>query len=93
MRHKNESAKIINDFLREMHRLGVKKSEQYRVTVGLNFSRRRETLNKIANAVEQCLRRFVIPLPQKHSLQPAPSPLCGLASWPLLGACFMYSGE
>ena len=30
----------------------------------------------------------------KHSLQPAPSPLCGLASWPLLGgACSMYPGE
>ena len=25
-----------------------------------------------------------------HSLQPTPSPLCGLAPWPLLGACSMY---
>ena len=30
----------------------------------------------------------------EHSLQPTPSPLCGLApSWPLLGACSMYPGE
>ena len=29
----------------------------------------------------------------EHSLQPKPSPLCGLASWPLLGACSMYPGE
>jgi len=26
-------------------------------------------------------------------LQPAPSPLCDLASWPLLGACSMNPGE
>ena len=32
-------------------------------------------------------------LVQEHSLQPTPSPLCGLASWPLLGACSMYPGE
>ena len=29
----------------------------------------------------------------EHSLQPAPSPLFGLASWPLLGACSMYPGN
>ena len=29
----------------------------------------------------------------EHSLQPTPSPLCGLALWPLLGACSMYLGE
>ena len=29
----------------------------------------------------------------EYSLQPIPSPLCGLASWPLLGACSMYPGE
>ena len=29
----------------------------------------------------------------EHSFQPTPSPLCGLASWPLLGACSMYLGE
>ena len=29
----------------------------------------------------------------EHRLQPTPSPLCGLASWPLLGACSMYPGE
>ena len=29
----------------------------------------------------------------EHRLQPTPSPLCGLASWPLLGACSMYRGE
>ena len=29
----------------------------------------------------------------EHSLQPTPSPLCELASWPLLGACSMYPGE
>ena len=28
-----------------------------------------------------------------HRLQPTPSPLCGLASWPLLGACSIYPGE
>ena len=28
-----------------------------------------------------------------HSFQPTPSPLCGLASWPLLGAYSMYPGE
>jgi hypothetical protein len=27
------------------------------------------------------------------NLQPTPSPLCGLASGPLLGACSMYPGE
>ena len=27
-----------------------------------------------------------------HSLQLTPSPLCGLTSWPLLGACFMFIG-
>ena len=26
----------------------------------------------------------------EHSFQPTPSPLCRLASWPLLGACSMY---
>ena len=29
----------------------------------------------------------------EHSFQPTPSPLCGLASWPLLGACSMYPGK
>ena len=29
----------------------------------------------------------------ENSLQPTPSPLCGLASWPLLGARSMYHGE
>ena len=29
----------------------------------------------------------------EHRLQPTPSPLCGLASWPLLGACFMFPGK
>ena len=29
----------------------------------------------------------------EHRLQPTPSPLCGLASWPLLDACFMFPGE
>ena len=29
----------------------------------------------------------------EQSFQPTPSPLCGLASWPLLGACPMYPGE
>ena len=29
----------------------------------------------------------------EHSLQPTPSPLCGLASWLLLGACSLYPGE
>ena len=28
-----------------------------------------------------------------HSLQLTPSPLCGLTSWPLLGACSIYHGE
>ena len=28
-----------------------------------------------------------------NSLQPTPRPLCGLTSWPLLGACSMYPGE
>ena len=30
---------------------------------------------------------------REHGMLPTPSPLCGLASWPLLGACFMYPGE
>ena len=29
----------------------------------------------------------------EQRLQLTPGPLCGLASWPLLGACFMYPGE
>ena len=29
----------------------------------------------------------------EHRLQPTPSPLCGLASWPLLGACSMFPRE
>ena len=29
----------------------------------------------------------------EHCMHPTPSPLCGLASWPLLGACYMYPGE
>jgi len=29
----------------------------------------------------------------RYSLAATPSPLCGLASWPLLGACSMYPGE
>ena len=29
---------------------------------------------------------------REHSMQPAPSPLCGLAPWPLLSACSMYPG-
>ena len=29
----------------------------------------------------------------EHSLGPTLSPLCGLASWPLLGACSMYPEE
>ena len=29
----------------------------------------------------------------EHRLQPTPSPLCGLASWPLLGACSMCIPE
>jgi hypothetical protein len=29
----------------------------------------------------------------EHSLQLKPSPLCGLASWPLLGVYSMYPGE
>jgi hypothetical protein len=43
-------------------------------------------------AVERALsqRNFLL---LEHSLQPTPSPDCGLASWPLLGACSMYPGE
>ena len=29
----------------------------------------------------------------EHHLQPTPSPLCGLASWPLLDACSMFPRE
>ena len=34
-----------------------------------------------------------VPLLLECSLQPTPSPLCGLPSWPLHGACSMYPGE
>ena len=35
-------------------------------------------------------RRF---LQLEHGFQLTPSPLCGLVSWPLLGACSIYLGE
>ena len=50
----------------------------------------REMLMRRACARTLSPRSFLL---LEHSLQPTPSPLCGLASWPLLGACSMYPGE
>ena len=38
--------------------------------------------------------RFILNfLMLENSFQPTPSPLCGLASWPLLVACSMFPGK
>jgi len=50
----------------------------------------REMLMRRACARTLSPRSFLL---LEHRLQPTPSPLCGLASWPLLGACSMYPGE
>ena len=55
-----------------------------------------KTENKRGMLMRRVCERALSPrsfLLLKHSLQPAPSPLCGLAPWPLLGACPMYPGE
>ena len=50
----------------------------------------REMLMRRACARALSPRSFLL---LEHRLQPTPSPLCGLASWHLLGACPMYPGE
>ena len=55
-----------------------------------------KTENKKGMLMRRACARTLSPrsfLLLEHSLQPTPSPLCGLASWPLLGACSMYPGE
>ena len=49
----------------------------------------REMLMRRACARTLSPRSFLL---LEHRLQTTPSPLCGLASWPLLGACSMYPG-
>jgi len=54
------------------------------------------TGNKNGILMRRTFARTVSPrsfLVLEHSLQPTPSPPCGLAQWPLLGACSMYPGE
>ena len=50
----------------------------------------REMLMRRACARTPSPRSFLL---LEHRLQPTPSPLCGLASWPLLDACSMFPGE
>ena len=50
----------------------------------------REVLMRRACARTPSPRSFLL---LEHRLQPTPSPLCGLASWPLLDACSMFPGE
>ena len=50
----------------------------------------REMLMRCACARTLSPRSFLL---LEHRMQPTPSPLCGLASWPLLGACSKYPGE
>ena len=59
-----------------------------------------EEAPKTDNEREMLMRRACARALSPHSLslleqsfQPTPSPHCGLASWPLLGACSMYPGE
>ena len=51
---------------------------------------KREMLMRRACARALSTRSFLL---LEHRLQPTPSPLCGLASWPLLNACSMFPGE
>ena len=51
---------------------------------------KREVLMRRACARALSPRSFLL---LEHSMQPTPSPLCGLASWPLLGACSLFFGE
>jgi hypothetical protein len=50
----------------------------------------REMLMHRACARKLSPRSFLL---LEHHLQPTPSPLCGLASCPLLDACSMFPGE
>ena len=50
----------------------------------------KEVLMRRACARTLISRSFLL---LEHSFQPTPSPLCGLASWLLLGACSMHPGE
>ena len=51
---------------------------------------KREMVMRRAGARTLSPRSFLL---LEHSLQPTPSPHCGMAPWPLLGACSMYPGE
>ena len=50
----------------------------------------REVLMRRAWARALSPRSFLL---LEHRSQATPSPLCGLASWPLLDACSMFPGE
>ena len=55
-----------------------------------------KTENKRGMLMRRACARTLSPrsfLLQERNLQPTPSPLCELASWPLLGARSMYPGE
>ena len=56
----------------------------------LTTENQRDMLMRRACACALSPRSFLL---LEHSLQSTPSPLCELASWPLLGACSMYFGE
>ena len=58
---------------------------------GNPLNRERER-NAYAPRMRTCTQPAQLSL-LEHSLQPTPSPLCGLASWPLLGACSVFPGE
>ena len=69
---------------RASSRYGTRKTPQQKII-------KREVLLRRACAHALSPRSFLL---LEQSLQPTPSPLCGLASWPLLlGACSMYPGE
>ena len=65
--------------------------------IALRGGDRNEETPKTENKREMLMRRACARahnfLLLDRSLQPTPSQLCGLASWPLLGACSMYPGE
>ena len=68
--------------------------------IALRGGDRNEETPAAGNEGEMLMRRAYARALSPHSFlllenssQPTPSPLCRLASWPLLGACSMYPGE
>ena len=68
--------------------------------IALRGGDRNEETTKTENERDLLMRRACARTPSprsflllEHRLQPTLSPLCGLASWPLLDVCSIFHGE